>query len=444
MRIEPSLRPARTLARRDRLRCRPTREALESRALLSGTTSAAGVRVDAARPSTGGAAEVYVWNANALEAIRVDKTAPPAAARDLAILQVAVDDAVNSIDRTHTPDHILVSAPAGASARAAADAAAARVLSSLFPAHAATFGRALVASLGTLPADAARDEGALVGRQVADAILSWRSTDGSDAHVTYTPGTAPGLWQPTPPAFAPALLPQWGHVTPFVLSSPSLFRPPGPPPLGSRAFAAALNQVESLGRADSTTRTADQTQIAEFWADGAGTATPPGHWNEIATQVASARGLSLDRAAHLFAALDEALADAGIAVWDAKFTYNFWRPITAIRAAATDGNPATTPDPTWTPLLATPPFPSYVSGHSAFSAAAATVLSSFFGPNFRFATTSDALPGVTRSFRSFNQAAQEAGISRIYGGIHYSFDNRDGQRLGDQVGLMAVRRVLQR
>jgi membrane-associated phospholipid phosphatase len=390
-----------------------TLEALEGRALLSKGVASPGGDV------------VVAWNAAALGAIRINNTPPPVAARDLAILQLAVDEAVVVAQRN---------SPAVVSPEAAVAGAADRVLDQLFPAQAAGFDAMLAGSLAGGTGTPAQAAGVALGRSAADVILASRSNDGSNATVPYTPSTATGLWRPTPPGFAPALLPQWPGVTPFVLRSGSQFRPPVPPALTSRAYAASLSQVERLGRANSTARTPDQTQIANFWADGTGTATPPGHWNEIAEAVASSRHLCLARTAQLFAVLDAALADAGIACWDAKFAYNFWRPITAIQLADTDGNPRTVADPSWTPLLATPPFPTYVSGHSTFSAAAATVLSAFFGPNTHFRIGSDAMPGVTRTFRSFDEAAAEAGMSRIYGGIHYSFDNTAGQALGRAVG----------
>jgi hypothetical protein len=186
-----------------------------------------------------------------------------------------------------------------------------------------------------------------------------------------------------------------------------------------------------LGGRASTRRTAEQTLIAWFWDDGAGTVTPPGHWNRIAQAAARARGTTPAENARLFALLNLALADAGIACWDCKFTYRLWRPITAIREADLAGNPDTRPDPRWTPLLTTPPFPSYTSGHSTFSGAAAALLAHFFGTDaVRFTIESEGLPGYTRSFASFSAAAREAGRSRIYGGIHYEFDNRAGLALG--------------
>jgi hypothetical protein len=231
-------------------------------------------------------------------------------------------------------------------------------------------------------------------------------------------------------------------MTPFALASPSQFLPPPPPSVTSPEYAAALNQVVSLGAANSTTRTADQTQIALFWNDPGGTATPPGHWNEIAAQVALSHYDSLAKDARVFALLNLAEADSAVVCWNAKFTYNFWRPVTAIHDVAAIGNPLITPDPSFSSLITTPPFPTYVSGHSTFSSAAATVLSAIYGSKEAFTTTSDSLPGVTRSFSSFEQAAQEAGLSRICGGIHYSFDNEQGLALGQKVGTYVLQHEL--
>jgi hypothetical protein len=203
--------------------------------------------------------------------------------------------------------------------------------------------------------------------------------DGSDATVTYAGGTEAGEWRPTEPGFLPALSPQWGSVTPFALASGDQFRPQGPPDLTSAEYAAAFEDVKRLGSATSPERTDDQTEMALFWADGPGSYTPPGHWNQIATEIAEIKGLSGRDSALMLAELNVALVDAGIAAWDAKYTYGSWRPITAIRLADTDGNEATMADPGWSPLLTTPNHPEYVSGHSTFSGAAATVLTDFFG-----------------------------------------------------------------
>jgi membrane-associated phospholipid phosphatase len=213
--------------------------------------------------------------------------------------------------------------------------------------------------------------------------------------------------------------------------------------MNSEEFTAAFNYVKGIGAVDSTTRTPEQTQIALFWADGAGTATPPGHWNLIAQDVSKAQHNTLAEDARLFALLNIALADAGIVSWDAKYAFNFCRPITAIRNAGNDGNPSTTADADWTPLIATPPFPSYTSGHSTFSAAAAAVLAGFFGTDQVTFTSSGENPAASaRTFTSFSQAAAEAGVSRIYGGIHWDFDNTAGLASGKAVGEYVISHVL--
>jgi membrane-associated phospholipid phosphatase len=217
------------------------------------------------------------------------------------------------------------------------------------------------------------------------------------------------------------------------------FRPPPPPALSSDDYATAFNEVESLGRVDSTTRSADQTQIAFFWRDATGTSYAFGHWNKIAQGVSAERGLDLVADARLFAVLNIATADAIISCWDTKYTYNFWRPVTAIQFPGDSTlNPATPSDPTWTPLITTPNFPSYTSAHSTVSGAAAAVLTSLFGPGYHFTVGSEGLPGVTRSFAGFDTAAAEAGQSRIYGGIHYQFDNQNGLASGHTLGRFVV------
>lgn len=380
---------------------------------------------------------VLEWNQLALHAIGQARLSPVFVSRDLAITQAAVYDAVVAIDRSFELYHAHVHASRGASPEAAAAQAAHDTLTALFPTQAATFDAALAADLVGIPPGRA-SQGVEVGREAAQQILAWRSTDGSTAVVPYTPGTDPGDWQPTPPANLPALAPQWPDVTPFAMTGGSEFRPEAPPALDSAEYAAAFKEVKDLGRVDSLTRTDEQTQIAKFWNDGLGTAFAMGYWNRIAQQVATDQGLSLDQDARLFALLNIAEADAQIACWDAKYTYNLWRPVTAIRAADTDGNPDTDPDATWTPLLTTPNFPSYTSAHSTLSAAAAGVLTALFGSDYHFSVGSESLPGVTRSFDSFGAAAREAGRSRIYGGIHYTFDNVNGQSVGGKVADFVV------
>jgi hypothetical protein len=329
-------------------------------------------------------------------------------------------------------------APPGTSAETAAAAAAYRASVSLFPTQTARFDAALARSLEGIPVGLPLIDGIVLGNSVATAILEWRRDDGSDRVVDYTPGTNPGDWQPTPPAFTAPLLPHWGGVTPFALTSGDQFRAAGPPALTSREYTAAFNEVKELGAANSTIRSAEGTEIALFWADPS-----PGHWNQIAAGVSEAQGLTLSQNARLFALLNLAGADAYIATWDTKYTYNFWRPVTAIRAADTDGNPDTLIDPDWTPLIPTPAHPSYSSGHSAYGAAAATALAGFFGTDgIAFTSTTPDLPGVTRSYASFSAAANENARSRLLGGIHWTFDNLDGLSAGRAVGEYVVANFL--
>ncbi len=374
---------------------------------------------------------VLDWNEVLLDAIRVDKTPPPKAARAMACVNVSIFDAVNGILGGFTPYHVTDPAPAGASPEAAAIAAAHRGLVALYPAQQATFDAAKAASLAAIPDGPAKTAGIAWGEQVADAILELRADDHSGAIDPWESPLGGGWWLATPPAFAPPLLPNWPRVTPWAMASTTEFRPAAPPAPNDAEYAAAFREVKRLGRVNSPSRTADQTQIALFWADGGGTETPPGHWITIAGGISRDRGLSLAENARLFALLSITVADAAIVSWDVKYAYNNWRPVTGIQHADQDGNPDTDADASWLPLIATPPFPSYSSGHSTFSGSSSRLLAHFFGTDdIAFSTVSDGLPGVTRSFTSFSQAAEEAGQSRIYGGIHWQFDNTAGLESG--------------
>jgi hypothetical protein len=277
---------------------------------------------------------------------------------------------------------------------------------------------------------------------VAQAILAARANDGSTINPPYTPGDNPGDWRPTPPGSLPALLPGWGDVLPFGVGNVSTLVPAGPPALTSQEYAEEFNEVKDLGALNSATRTADQTETAQFWADGAATFTPPGHWNAIASQLANADGLSLAQTARLFAQLDIAVADAAIVCWKTKYTYNSWRPVTAIQNATSDGNDQTIQDDSWQPLLTTPSFPEHTSGHSTFSGAASTILASYFGASRAFSADSND-GSITRSFTSFAQAADEAGKSRICGGIHFQSANEDGLACGRSIGTYVLANLLQ-
>jgi len=359
--------------------------------------------------------------------------------RNFAIVHAAIYDAVNAVDRTHEPYLISVRAPRGASETAAADAAARTALVWLYPSQQATIDATYATELAKVPDGQAKNNGVSLGTTVANDLLAIRANDGSsETSPPFVPGTAPGSYQPTPPNFAAPVFTTWGQVTPFVLDRGDQFRPAPPPALTSDAYAAAINEVQSLGSATSTTRTADQTQIGKFWA-------PPiqNFWNQIAETVAAAHHTNLPTTARLFAALNLSFADSAIAFYDAKYTYQLWRPVTAIRLADTDGNPNTTADPNWIPLAGnTAADPSYPGAHSTISAAGADVLGSFYGDKQSFSLTSSALPGVTRSFTSFSAAAKEAGLSRIYAGQHTRLDHVAGLALGRKVADFVLRNAL--
>ena len=390
-------------------------ESLDERCLLSGDV-------------------VIQWNQAVIAAIQADKLSIGPESRDLAIVQTAIYDAVNAIDHTASPFHVNAHARGKTSPVAAAAAAGLVTASALFPNDTALIQTAYQGSLADVPSGPARTRGIALGTSVGQKILNSRANDGSNAVVNYTPGTAPGDWQPTPPKFAPAQTPQWGLVTPFALKSGSQFRPPPPPALTSAAYTAAFNETKDFGLVNSTVRTPAETEVARFWEGKAGTPGLPGYWNEIAQSAAESRGNTLDQNARLFAELNVAVADAVIGHFDAKYTYNRWRPITAIQLAGETGNPDTVADPNWQPLLNTPPNPSYVSGHGVVSGAASTVLTHFFRTdNVSFSLTSDDLQGVTHSFTSFSAAAAEAENSVVWGGIHFRFDVTAGQALGQSV-----------
>ena len=384
--------------------------------------------------------QAIVWNSIALQAVRNAAIQAPNSARDLAIVAISVYDAVNAVDLKYASYGDVTAQVSGrTSAAAAAAAAAETALAGLFPQQSATLTAELSATMAAIPASKGRDLGVALGTSVANQILASRANDGSNVTVQYVPGTGPDSWVPTPPAYKPAVDPQWGAVTPFALSSGSQFQPPPPPSITSVEYAQEVNQVETLGGTTSSVRTAAETASARFWSDLAGTFDPPGHWNQI-TEIAAIKAQSnLEDSARAFALVDIALADAGIEAWGVKYTYNTARPVTIIRDGADGLNPAITADPTWSPLWATPAFPSYISGHSTFSAAAAAVLDSLYGTHFSFTDPGDPTENLTpENFTSFDAAAQAAGMSRIYGGIHFMSDNLDGLLVGGEVGQYVV------
>jgi hypothetical protein len=357
---------------------------------------------------------------------------------ELAIMHAAIYDAVVSIDHSGAPYAGRVPAPPVASIPAAVDAAAHDTLAALYPSLGASIDQQYATSLAQVPNGIRRALGIRVGRLAAAQLLRLRAGDGSGAApLPFQPGTQPGDYQLTPPAFAAPAFTHWSAVRPFVLRRAGQYRPPAPPALTSAKYAAAINEVKALGAADGSTRTADQTQIGQFW-------NPPiwATWNRIAQAAALAHHGSTSEDARTFAALNLTFADAVIAFYDAKYAYRVWRPVTAIRAAGTDGNPDTAADPNWTPLSNTAPDPAYPGAHGTISAAGADVLAAIYGNDLDFSVDSPALPGVSRSFVSFTEAAEEASVSRIYNGNHTRIDQVAGENLGHDVAGFVLAREL--
>jgi len=371
------------------------------------------------------------WNR---ELIKIEQTngAQPGTVhptRSYALLQTALYDAVVSITEADNPYAFTVVAPRVARPDAAADQAAHDVLTALFPSFASQLDSMLGNELASVPAGPGKAAGIQVGSRAATILLALRANDGSSApQPKFVPGSQPGDYQLTPPNNAPAVFTGWGNVTPWALDAGDQFRPPAPPPLSSPQWAAAINQVQSLGEDTGSTRTADQTTIAQFWA-------PPiwNTWNEIADGQIVNHRTNLEDASHILSVLNIALADTAIGFYDAKYHYQLWRPVTAIRAG-TPGNPAVDPaNPGWLPQAHnTAADPSYPAAHATVSEAAATVLTAFYGDG-SLSVSSVALPGTTRSFGNFGAAAQEAGLSRIFAGQHTSIDVNAGDHLGRQI-----------
>src|SRR2546428_980373 len=402
-----------------------------SSALATGTSSNA-----AANGSSGSGAIVIAWNKELLKIVKTPGAQPATVhpTRSYAILHAAIYDAVVSITRDAPAYVFSVNAPLSARADAAAATAGHDTLTALYPKWKAALDQQLTGELATIPDGAGKQQGIQVGQAVAARLIAIRANDGSDTTPPpFVPGNQPGNYQLTPPKFVAPVFTNWSNVTPFVLNNAAQFRPGPPPAVTSQADAQALNEVESLGQNTSTTRTPEQTVIGKFWAGPIWNT-----WNEIAENAAIAHHTNLETTARLFAVLNLSFADSTIAFYDAKYHYQLWRPVTAIRLANTDGNPATVGDPTWTPLAVTALDPSYPGAHSTISAAGATGLSAFFGNQDQIRVTSDVLPGVVRTFASYNDVATEAGLSRIYAGQHTRIDHEAGLQLGHNVAQFVI------
>ncbi|GAA4950538.1 hypothetical protein HD597_002586 [Nonomuraea thailandensis] len=376
---------------------------------------------------------VVVWDRNAQTAIyEVAGQPPQVTARSFAMVHGAVYDAVNAIAGAPYEPYLVAPRASGRESTSAAVATAGHlVLDALFPAQRDRLRAQYDEALAQIPDGSAKQQGIAIGTRTAGAMIAARKDDGAFGGQTWPVGTQPGQWRPTPPAFASDGA--WvGQVRPFVIPSASMFRTSGPPALTGRRYARDLNEVKTVGSATSTVRTADQTQAAIWWHDRRLT-----EW-EIKRQLAASQRLDTLRTARMFAMTNLAEADATIACFNEKAAWNFWRPVTAIRLAGDDGNPATAPDPEWTPLLVTPPHPDYTSGHACFTAASMSALTHFFGRDDLPFSGYSADSGTTRHFRGFSHALAEVIEARVWGGIHTRSADVAGAGIGRNVTAYVV------
>jgi hypothetical protein len=376
---------------------------------------------------------VIVWDEYAQKSIwDVAQQGPNVQGRSFTMVHVAMYDAVNAISGKPYQPYLVAPTATGTESKDAAVAAAAhQVLLSLFPGQASALQAQYAAYLAGIPDGAAKTAGIAIGNQTAAAIIANRQNDGYLGPQTWVHGTAPGVWRPTPPTFASDGA--WtGFMKPFAIPSAAAFRTAGPYALTSSAYAKDFNEVKKIGAVNSTTRTADQTDAAKWWHDRRLT-----EW-EIKRQVATNRGLNTLQAARMFAMVDVAATDAVIACYEDKLFWNFWRPVTAIQLANTDGNAATAADPAWMPVLVTPPVPDHPSGHTCYTAATMGTLAYFFQrDNISFSAFSVA-SNSTRSFTSFSQALVEVINARVWGGIHFRNADNQGAVLGAKVASYTI------
>jgi hypothetical protein len=382
-------------------------------------------------PALAVADAVVEWNEIAVATAAAGRHGASDASRTTALVHAAIFDAVNAIEARYTPYKITFNAPASASAEAAAVAAAYTALARLYPAQKAALDQASATSLARIVADSARSDGIAVGERVATEMVALRASDGATSPNLYRPVTSPGVYVVT----ALPVSSHWGQVTPWVLERASQFRPGPPPALTSAEWARDCREVAEIGGKKSTARTAEQTDIARFW-----TVVGPASWDPVLRGVAKAPGRTLLQNARLFALAEMAAADAYIAVFDAKYVYNFWRPITAIRNGDQHGM---TRVEDWEPLVETPMHPEYPCAHCITSAAIAAVLQAEFGPSFPEVTmTSPTASGIVRRWTSPKAFTDEVSMARIYGGIHYRTSTLVGQQMGRKIGELAVQQYL--
>jgi len=396
-------------------------------------------------PGVARADVVTDWNKTMVDALYATHTVPQPSTRIAAVVQASVFDAVNGIARRYEqfhPEVLNATAPHGASRRAAAASAAYTALSALLPAQQAAYDAQYAATLASLPKSQAVDRGLAWGQTVANAIVAWRSTDGFTAVLPpYVIGPLP-FWQPTPPAFAATpVFRQFATMTPWTMAASGQFLPPPPPALTTARYTTDFQEVESIGNA--ATATQANIDTAKFWNGQFDTVVTM--WNRVAESLEAPQAKLVDHA-RMLALLNASMADAVISIWNAKNTYNAWRPVTAIRNADMDGNPATAQDTTWTPVLTTPAHQEYPSGHTGVSSAAAGVLASFFGNRTAFTITSDGLPAPSnaRTYTRFSDAIADVSLARVAAGIHFRFSCDVAADMGADVARQALRTEMER
>ena len=387
--------------------------------------------------------QVVEWNQATLEITEADGiTSGAAHARTLAMVHLAMHDALNAIEPRYEAYAVRGEPSPDASPDAAVAAAAFGVLRRLFPAKISLSEQRYQAVLATIPEGQARRVGIDLGDRIAAELASGRAADGFLINPAYTwLPVAPGVFQPVPPAFSTtAVLTGLPKAMPFTLKGASQFRAPGPPKLTSADYTRDFNEARSVGSMNSTARSADQTAAAHFWREASSTHA----WNRVARPLATAKVKDLWDSARLFALLNMTIADTAIAIFESKYHYHFWRPVTAIVQAESDGNSGTAAELNWTPLLTTPSHPEYPSGHAGYCAAAARIMSSLLGDGIAFATTSpSSVPaGMVRSYPSFSHMAQECSDARVYAGIHFQTACKHGAAQGQQVAEWATQRFL--
>jgi hypothetical protein len=363
--------------------------------------------------------------------------------RSATMMHLAMFEAVNAITGGYTPYLGTIAAPPGALPKAAAIGAAHRMLVSLYPARKESLDDLRDDSLSALPDGTAKSDGITAGVVAANAILALRADDGAAnaANPPYTPGTAPGDWQPTPPAFPPALYPNWGKVATYGIQDGTQFRSEPPPAIDTDTYARDYNEVQAVGAGNSTVRPQDKTDHARYF----GGHFPLHVFNETAIQISTAQGKTLAENARIFALLNMAISDGLISAMESKFYYGYWRPVTAIRAGGTDGNQETEPDPDWLSLVVTPPYPSYPSNYASVAYAARAVLEEAYGKGGHSITLGSGNPSVdvTLHYTEFSQMTDDIDDARVYGGIHFRFDQDAGTRMGSRIGSYILRNHLQ-